>query len=117
MARVIKGTIHNSGNVGSHLFKPVSQRKLNEAQEDASNKGFRFIYIHDISSLPAIKKIMRADSKVKKAKRPLSVFDKHQLAIARKTLKMPDAIANVLGPPTKADAKAFIARMKREGKI
>jgi len=116
MARVIKGTIQNSGNVGSHLFKPVSQRKLNEAQEDAANKGFRNIYIHDSSSLPAIKK-MRADSKAKKTKRPLSVFDKHQLTIARKTLKMPDAIANVLGPPTKADAKAFIARLKREGKI
>jgi hypothetical protein len=47
----------------------------------------------------------------------LSVFDKHQLAIARKTLKYSDAGARIMGGMTKAEARAFIAKMKREGKI
>ena len=47
----------------------------------------------------------------------LSVFEKHQLAIARKTLTYSDAGAFIMGGPTKAESRAFIAKMKREGKI
>jgi len=50
-------------------------------------------------------------------KRKLSVFDTHRLKIARDTLKMPDEIANVLGGMNKAESRAFINKMKREGKI
>lgn len=41
----------------------------------------------------------------------LTVPEQHQLKIARKTLKMPDAIANVMGPPSKAEARAIIKRL------
>lgn len=47
----------------------------------------------------------------------LNVFEKHQLAIARKTLKMSDAGAFIMGGPTKKESRAFIAKMKKEGKI
>jgi len=55
--------------------------------------------------------------KTKKSKVELSVFDKHQLKIARKTLTYSDAGAKIMGPPSKAEARAFIAKLKREGKI
>lgn len=41
----------------------------------------------------------------------LSVPEQHQLKIARKTLKMPDAIVGVMGPPSKAEARAIIKRL------
>ena len=47
----------------------------------------------------------------------LDVFEHHQLAICRKTLKMSDAGAFIMGGPTKKEARAFIAKMKKEGKI
>ena len=40
----------------------------------------------------------------------LSVPEQHQLKIARDTLRMPDAMAAVMGGPTKTEAKAIIAR-------
>jgi len=43
-----------------------------------------------------------------------NVFQKHQLAIARKTLKMSDVGANIMGGMTKAEARAIIARLKRK---
>jgi len=51
------------------------------------------------------------------AKRQMTVFDKHQLKIARQTLKYSDVGARIMGGMTKAEARAFIAKMKREGKI
>jgi hypothetical protein len=45
------------------------------------------------------------------AKRRLSVPEKHQLAIAKKTLKMPDAMVGVAGGPTKAEARAIIKKL------
>jgi hypothetical protein len=47
-------------------------------------------------------------------KRALSVFDKHQLKIARDTLRMPDAMVGVMGPPTKAEAREIIRRLTRK---
>lgn len=44
-------------------------------------------------------------------KRVLSVFDRHALKIARDTLKMPDAIVGVMGPPSKEEARATILRL------
>lgn len=41
----------------------------------------------------------------------LSVFDRHQLAIARQTLKMPDAMVRVMGGPSKAEARKIIERI------
>ncbi len=40
--------------------------------------------------------------------RKLSVPEKHQLRIARKTLKMSDAGAFIMGPPTKEEARRII---------
>jgi hypothetical protein len=48
-------------------------------------------------------------------KRELSVFEKHQLKIAKSTLMMPDAMANVMGGPTKAEARRII--LKLTGKV
>ena len=55
----------------------------------------------------------------------LSVFEKYQLAIARKTLTCragwsgyhTDAGAFIMGGPTKKESREFIDKMKREGKI
>lgn len=41
----------------------------------------------------------------------LSVFDKHQLRVARKTLNMPDAMVGILGGITKAEAREIIKRL------
>ncbi len=41
----------------------------------------------------------------------LDVFEKHQKAIAIKTLKMPNAIANVMGGMTKKEAVNFLKKI------
>ena len=41
------------------------------------------------------------------------VFLKHQVAIAKKTLKMSDEGALVMGGMTKAEARAILARIKK----
>lgn len=41
----------------------------------------------------------------------LTVPDRHQLRIARATLKMSDAGARIMGGPDKAEAKRIIARL------
>jgi len=51
------------------------------------------------------------------AKHKMSVFEKHRYKIAKDTLKMPDAIANVMGGMTKAQSKDFINEMRRKNKI
>ena len=38
----------------------------------------------------------------------LSIFDKHQLKIAKDTLRMSDAGANIIGGMTKQEAKEFL---------
>ncbi len=43
--------------------------------------------------------------------RELSVPEKHQLAVARKTLTYSDAGAAVMGGPTKAEAREIILRL------
>jgi hypothetical protein len=43
--------------------------------------------------------------------RELSVFDRHQLRIARQTLNMPDAMVGVMGGPNKAEAREIIRRL------
>lgn len=42
----------------------------------------------------------------------LSVFDKHQLRIARATLKMREAMVNIMGGMTKDEALAVIKRLE-----
>ena len=44
----------------------------------------------------------------------MTVFEKHQLAIAKKTLKMSDVGARIMGGMTKAQAKEIINRLKRK---
>ena len=53
----------------------------------------------------------------RKKRVPMSVPDKQQLRVSRQTLRYSDAGAKVMGGQTKAEARAFIAKMKREGKI
>jgi len=43
--------------------------------------------------------------------RKLSVPERHQLRIARKTLKMSDVGALIMGPPTKEEARQIIAKL------
>lgn len=48
---------------------------------------------------------------MKSSKRTLSVPEKHQLAIARKTLTYSDAGAAIMGGPTKAEAREIIFKL------
>ena len=45
------------------------------------------------------------------AKKTLSVFDKHQLKIAKDTLKMSDVGAAIMGGMTKEEARQIIKRL------
>jgi hypothetical protein len=47
-----------------------------------------------------------------KHKRALDMFEKHQLKIAKQTLRMPDPILGVMGGMNKAEAKEIIKRFK-----
>lgn len=44
----------------------------------------------------------------------LSVPERHQLAVARKTLKMPDEIVRVMGYPNKKQAREIISRLSKK---
>lgn len=44
-------------------------------------------------------------------RRELTVPERHQLKIARKTLKYSDAGARIMGPPSKAEARTIIKRL------
>lgn len=44
-------------------------------------------------------------------KRQLSVFDKHQLTIARATLRLSDVGARIMGGMTKDEARLVIKRL------
>ena len=46
-----------------------------------------------------------------------TIFEYHQIKIARSTLKMSDAGALVMGGMTKAEGQTFLARMRQEGKV
>lgn len=48
----------------------------------------------------------------------MNIFDKHQLVIARKTLRMSGEIVLVMGGMTKHEARAIIAKnqTKKQGK-
>ena len=56
---------------------------------------------------------------MKKTKKlvPMTVFDKHQLKISRQTLRYSDVGAKIMGGQTKSEARAFIVKMKKAGKI
>jgi hypothetical protein len=47
----------------------------------------------------------------KYVRRYLSVPEQHQLKIARKTLSYSDEGAKIMGPPSKAEARAIIKRL------
>ena len=49
-------------------------------------------------------------------KRKLTVPERHQLKIAKDTLKMSDIGAMIMGGPTKAEAKEIIKRLTGESK-
>ena len=46
----------------------------------------------------------------------LNTFQKHQLAIAKRTLKMPKEMVGVMGGMTKAQAKVIKARLENKKK-
>lgn len=48
---------------------------------------------------------------MKKTKRELTVFQKHQLTIARRTLKMSDLGASAFGGMTKQEAREITKRL------
>ena len=45
MAKRKAGTNANKNNMGIHLFDPT-KRQVDDAMEDATNKGFPFVYVH-----------------------------------------------------------------------
>ena len=47
-------------------------------------------------------------------KQKLNVFEKHQLKIAKDTLKMSDIGVQVMGGMTKAEARKIIQRLKEK---
>jgi hypothetical protein len=49
-----------------------------------------------------------------KKKRELTVPERHQLRIAKQTINMPDAIAAIMGGPSKDDAEATIIELTGE---
>jgi len=49
--------------------------------------------------------------------KPLSTPEKHQLKIAKDTLKMSNTMAKVMGGMSKKEAKKIIEKFKKEGKI
>lgn len=50
-------------------------------------------------------------------KKELTIFEKHQLKIARSTLKLSDVGSSIMGGMTKKEAIEFIQKMKIERKI
>jgi xanthine/CO dehydrogenase XdhC/CoxF family maturation factor len=46
--------------------------------------------------------------KINKLMNEMDVFKSHQLNIAKKTLRMPDAMVGVMGGMNKADARKFL---------
>jgi hypothetical protein len=50
-------------------------------------------------------------AKGKWVKRYLTVFEQHQLKIARKTLTYSDEGARIMGPPSKAEARRIIEKL------
>lgn len=44
----------------------------------------------------------------------MDIFQKHQLDIARKTLKMPDVMVRVMGGMTKKEARVIIKRLTKQ---
>lgn len=42
---------------------------------------------------------------------PLSVPDQHQLKVARDTLKMPDAMVDIIGGMSKTEARQVVERL------
>jgi len=45
MAKRKAGTNENKNNIGIHLFDPTN-RQIEDAMEDATNKNFPFVYVH-----------------------------------------------------------------------
>jgi len=45
MAKRKVGTNTNKNNMGIHLFDPT-KGQVEDAMEDAANKGFPFVYVH-----------------------------------------------------------------------
>lgn len=45
MARIVRGTNRNKNSVGIHLFDPT-KKQIEDAKEDAENKGFPRVYVH-----------------------------------------------------------------------
>lgn len=48
-------------------------------------------------------------------KRKLTIPERHQLKVARDTLKMNDAFARIMGGPSKQEAREIIRRLTGEG--
>ena len=55
MARVRKAGKDDWFKVGVHIVAPTKQ-KLQEAKDDASNKGYGIVWVHPASSVKSIRK-------------------------------------------------------------
>jgi hypothetical protein len=58
-----------------------------------------------------MRRLKKRYGRAKGRKRELTVFEKHELAIARKNLRMPEAMIGVMGGPSHAQAREIIRRL------
>lgn len=80
-------------------------RSLTKEQEEAKGETLRGI--RRMRRLPP----PIGTPKQKRTRRYLSVPERHQLKIARKTLTYSDVGAKIMGGPTKAEARQIIKRL------
>lgn len=79
---------------------------------DAMRKTWKDVKAGEVSPPPRRKKKIKIrKNPARKVKRSLSVPEKHQLAVARKTLTYTDAGARIMGGPTKAGAREIIKKL------
>lgn len=96
------------------LYKKVLTAKNKEEYDKALDTLKK---IRGSSAVKSLKKAMSEAKEYKIPAKPLSTPEKHQLKIARSTLKMSDKMAKVMGGMSKKEAKKIIDRLRKEGKI
>ncbi|MAH48570.1 hypothetical protein CMI37_22285, partial [Candidatus Pacearchaeota archaeon] len=60
-----------------------------------------------------VRPVLQPTGKNKMVRRKLSIPEQHQLRIARRTLKMPNAMVGIMGGPNKEESRKIIKRLTR----
>tara|TARA_Y100000310_G_scaffold339160_1_gene430988 strand:- start:561 stop:956 length:396 start_codon:yes stop_codon:yes gene_type:complete len=101
--KIRKGTI-------IHILKEVKHPRTNK-------KEYLIAVDNGTGYLDLMPKTVVEEKEVKNkmARKKLSIPEQHQLRIARRTLKMPDAMVGIMGGPNKEESREIIKRRKRGG--